>query len=123
MDVEDLAINSINRLKWWIDFPPRVRDAILRRGPFERKDLTFINTTTDRSEIFIDIRFMEASIKDLEDLHWLIPKASNDENIRLLRRACRPEEKEYTPGVYFLCSHAGTHIMMLIFPSLDTVDV
>jgi hypothetical protein len=24
MDVEDLAINSINRLKWWIDFPPRL---------------------------------------------------------------------------------------------------
>ena len=66
---------------------------------------------------------LKASIKDLEDPHWLIPKASNDENIRLLRRACRSEEKEYTPGVYFLCSHAGTHIMMLIFPSLDTVDV
>ena len=122
MDVEDLAINSINRLKWWIDFPPRVRDAILRRGPFERKDLTFINTTTDRLEIFIDIRFMEASIKDPEDPHRPIPKAPNEENILLLRRACR-SEKEYTPGVYLSCSHAGTHIMMLIFPSLDTVDV
>jgi hypothetical protein len=60
---------------------PALRKAILNKGPFKANQ-TFVNTTTDRPEIYLDVRFMEGTMTNMEDLHWLIPASSNNEDIQ-----------------------------------------
>lgn len=52
----------------------------MAKGPFKH-DPTFITTTTDRHEIFIDLRIMEDNEEDLLDLRWLVPYARQPDEV------------------------------------------
>ena len=65
---------------------PSLRARILEKGPFKYGH-TFINTTTDRPEVFIEIRRIESKPKsDLHDLRFLVPDRATDEEIGRLRK-------------------------------------